>query len=316
MNNIEISIIIPVYNSGKNLENLINELILILQKDYQYFEIILVDDDSKDESWEVINNFCLQNIFIKGVLLRKNVGQHNAIFAGMKYAHGNFIVTMDDDGQNSPDDIKLLVDSVKSGYDVSYANYKIKRHNIFRRFGSLVNNIVACFLFDKPLNLFMTSFRCFSNDIKKELLKNKSSSLYLDGLIFSVTKNISNVFVEHRKREFGSSNYTFYKLFSLWSQMATGFSILPLRISSLLGFFFSISSFFVTIWFIFFRSVSSNIPVGWTSLIVVIIFFGGVQLLALGLIGEYIGRTYLTVNNTLQYSEKKKINAVINKDEI
>ena len=308
VNNIDLSIVIPVYNSEKNLEILINQLIVSLKKNYDRYEIILVDDESKDKSWNVIKNICLKYDFIRGIQLRNNVGQHNAIFAGLKYTNGNFIITMDDDGQNSPEDIKLLVDKVKNGYDVSYANYKNKKHNIFRIFGSYINNLFASFLFNKPVNLILTSFRCLNNDIKIEILKNKSSTLYLDGLIFSITKNISNVYVEHKKREHGKSNYTIYKLIGLWSQMATGFSILPLRISSLLGFFFSILSFFVTIWFVFFRSIDSLIPTGWTSLIVVIIFFGGIQLLALGLIGEYIGKTYLTVNNSIQYSEKSKIN--------
>ena len=308
MNKVETSIIIPVYNSEKNLAKLIQDLIFNLKKKTYIFEIILVDDNSEDSSWNIVKDFCSKNTFIKAVQLRKNVGQHNAIFAGLKYAIGKFIVTMDDDGQNSPNDIEKLIDKVKSGSDVSYANYKIKYHHLFRRFGSFLNNIVASFLFSKPVDLILTSFRCFNQDIKKEILKTRSSSIYIDGIIFSITKNVSNVYVEHKKREFGKSNYTLYKLVSLWMQMATGFSILPLRISSLLGFFFSISSFFVTIWFVFFRTVPSHIPQGWTSLIVVVIFFGGIQLLALGLIGEYLGRSYLTINNNIQYSEKKLIN--------
>ena len=130
----------------------------------------------------------------------------------------------------------------------------------------------------------------------------------MDGIIYSITKNITNVYVDHQNRIFGNSNYTFLKLLSLWSQMATGFSILPLRLSSLLGFFFSILSFCITIWLVFFRDVESSIPMGWTSLMVVIIFFGGIQLLALGLIGEYLGRAYLSINNHSVYSIKEKIN--------
>ena len=308
MSDIELSIVIPVYNSEKSLNDLINQLILKLNKDYKNFEIILVDDESKDKSWDVIKNFCSKYSFVQGLQLRKNVGQHNAIFAGLKYANGKFIITMDDDGQNLPEDIKLLVEKVKSGFDVCYAKYKIKKHNIFRRFGSFFNNLFTTFLFNKPLILVLTSFRCFTIDIKKELIKNKSHTVYIDGLIFTVTKNITNVCVQHKNRYYGKSNYTVYKLISLWSQMATGFSILPLRISSLLGIFFSMLSFIVTIWFVFFRHIDSNIPAGWTSLIVVVIFFGGIQLLALGLIGEYVGRTYLTANNTIQYSEKNRIN--------
>lgn len=314
MNNIELSVVIPVFNSEEGLQNLIKELIANLEINYKNFEIILVDDNSCDNSWKVLNDLCSKHDFIKGIQLRKNVGQHNAIFAGLKYAEGDFIITMDDDGQNPPEGIRHLVDEVKKGFDASYAKYIIKRHNLLRRLGSFINNIVASFLFNKPMKLILTSYRCFNQDINKELLKNKSTSVYLDGLIFSITKNISNVVVEHKHRLLGKSNYTFFKLFTLWTQMATGFSILPLRISSLLGILFSVSSFLITIWFVFIRSVPSDIPVGWTSLIVVVIFFGGIQLLALGLIGEYIGRTYLTVNNSIQYSEKNKLNIKVIKN--
>ena len=133
-------------------------------------------------------------------------------------------------------------------------------------------------------------------------------NVYIDGLIFSITNNVSHVRVDHKEREFGKSNYTIIKLIGLWLKMATGFSILPLRIASIFGILFSISSFCITIWLVFFRSISSDIPIGWTSLVVIIIFLGGIQLLALGLIGEYLGRAYLTINNSPKYSEKKKLN--------
>jgi polyisoprenyl-phosphate glycosyltransferase len=308
-----ISIVIPVFNSDKNLENLLNKLIEHLSIKFKNFEIILIDDESSDNSWQVIKNFCTKYDYIKGVQLRKNVGQHNAIFAGLKFTNGKIIVTMDDDGQNSPEDIDILTDKMKDGFDVVYANYKVKKHNIFRRFGSFINNLIASFLFNKPLNLTQTSFRCFLAEVKNEIIKSKSSNIYLDGIIFSTTKNITNVYVEHKDRQFGKSNYSFFKLLGLWSQMATGFSILPLRMSSILGLCFSIFSFCITIWLVFFREMDSDIPMGWTSLIVAITFFGGVQLLALGLIGEYLGRTYLTVNNSQQYSEKEIIN-IKNKD--
>lgn len=307
---IKISVIIPVFNSDQNIQKLINNLVSVLNKDFDSHEIILVDDNSLDNSWQTIKKICNDNQNIKGLRLRKNVGQHNAIFAGLNYASGKYIVTMDDDGQNLPVSIKSLFDEITNGYDVVYANYKFKKHNFFRKFGSFINNIVASFLFQKPLDIKLTSFRIFNNDIKKEILKCKSTSIYLDGLIFHSTKNVKSVFVEHKKREFGKSTYTFFKLVGLWLQMATGFSILPLRIASFFGMIFSITSFVVTFWLIFLRELPPNIPPGWTSLIVVAFFFGGVQLLALGLIGEYVGKTYLSMNNISQYSEKEKINII------
>ncbi len=307
--NKKISIIIPVYNSAINLKNFISKLILIISKQFNNFEIILVDDSSKDNSWEVIKDISkLNDTLVKAIQLRKNVGQHNAIFSGLKYCEGDIIVTMDDDGQNPPESIEKIISELDKGYDVCYANYKIKKHNFFRRFGSYINNLFTSFLFNKPSTLILTSFRCFKKDIKDEILKHKSSFIYIDGLIFSITNNVSQIFVDHKEREYGKSNYTVFKLVSLWLKMATGFSILPLRIAALLGILFSITSFCISIWLVFFREMTSQIPIGWTSLIVIILFLGGIQLLALGLIGEYLGRAYLTLNNSPKFSEKNKLN--------
>jgi polyisoprenyl-phosphate glycosyltransferase len=304
----KLSIIIPVFNSAEGLQNFVENLISTVSKQFQDFEIIMVDDCSRDSSWSIIEKLSTIHKNIKGIQLRKNAGQHNAIFSGLHYCEGDVIVTMDDDGQNSPDSVEKLILEINKGYDVCYANYKIKKHNFFRRCGSYINNLVATFLFKKPKNLVLTSFRCFKNDIKNEILKHQSSFIYIDGLIFSITDNVSQTLVDHGERKFGKSNYTILKLIGLWLKMATGFSILPLRIASIFGIFLSIASFVITIWLVFFRSVSSGIPVGWTSLVVIIIFLGGIQLLALGLIGEYLGRAYLTINNSPKYSESKKLN--------
>ena len=305
----KISIVIPVFNSSQFLYDFISNLILIISKQFKSFEVILIDDCSKDESWKVIEQLSLSfDKTVKAIQLRKNIGQHNAIFLGLKYCEGDIIVTMDDDGQNSPDDIEEMIKKIDEGYDVCYANYKIKKHNLFRRFGSYINNIFTSVLFKKPLSLVLTSFRSFKKEIKDEILKYNSSYVYIDGLIFSITHNVSNIFVEHKTRNFGKSNYTFLKLLSLWLRMFISFSILPLRIASLLGIIFSISSFLVAIWLVFFREMSSDIPMGWTSLIVIILFLGGIQLLALGLIGEYLGSAYLSINNSSKFSEKKKLN--------
>ena len=308
MKDIKVSVIIPVFNSSKSLENLINELSIQLKDNYSSYEVILIDDKSNDNSWEIVANLCKNHNWVKAIKLRKNVGQHNAILAGLRFADGQYIVTMDDDGQNSPNDIVNLISEIEKGADVCYAKYLIKRHNIFRRFGSVINNIFVSILFNKPLRIKITSFRCFNSQIKDELIKNKSPSIYLDALIISLTRNISQIEVKHLSRKYGKSTYTFYKLLSLWFQMVTGFSVKPLRLASILGIIFSLSSFIMLIWLVFIRTPSSEFPVGWTSLVVVIIFFGGVQLLALGLIGEYLGRTYLLSNNHPQFSIKESKN--------
>ena len=256
----ELSIIIPVYNSEKILENLTNKLIQTLTEKYNNFEIIFINDASKDNSWKTIQKLCEKNKIIKGINLRKNVGQHNAIFAGLKNCNGKIIVTMDDDGQNLPESIPSLINELNKGFDICYANYKNKKHNFFRKFGSYINNLVASILFDKPYNLVLTSFRCFTSDIKNEILKFQSTYIYLDGLIFSTTSNVSQIYVDHKEREIGKSNYTISKLFGLWFRMAIGFSIVPLRLASTVGILLSITSLVIAVWLIFFRSMSSSIP--------------------------------------------------------
>jgi len=311
MKKIEISVVVPVYNASLNLKKLVEDLFNVLKTNYSSYELILVNDKSLDDSWNIIVDLCKSYTWIKGIELRKNVGQHNAILAGLKYAEGEAIITMDDDGQNSPKYIVDLCAEINKGRDVCYANYLIKKHNFLRIIGSKINNLFVTLLFNKPLNLYLTSFRCITHKVKEEIIKNKAPSVYLDGLILSITRNISKISVIHNDRKFGKSNYSFIKLLNLWMQMATGFSVAPLRLASILGFVFSITGFAMSLWLVFFTSPSSDIPMGWTSLIVVILFLGGIQLLALGVIGEYLGRTYLAANNYPQFSIKETLNTNI-----
>ena len=311
MKKVEISIVVPVYNASLNLKNLVEDLLLALKNNFTTYELILVNDKSLDDSWNIITDLCKSYSWIKAIELRKNVGQHNSILAGLKYAEGDRIITMDDDYQHSPKYIVDLNAELDKGHDVCYANYISKKHNLLRKLGSKINNLIVTLLFRKPWNLNLTPFRCFSYQVKDEIIKNKAPSVYLDGLILSITRNISKISVIHNVRKFGKSNYTFFKLLNFGMQMITGFSVAPLRFASILGFCFSISGFIMALWLVLFKSVSGETPVGWTSLLVVILFLGGIQLVALGVIGEFLGRTYLAVNNYPQFSIRKTINIKI-----
>ena len=308
MSKTEISIVIPVYNASINLKKLVEDLFDVLKNNFSTYELILVNDKSLDDSWEIITNLCKKYSWIKGIELRKNIGQHNAILAGLKYTEGRRIITMDDDYQHSPKDIVKLFSELDKGHDVCYANFITKKHNFLRNVGSQLNNFVVTLLFRKPWGLKVTPFRCISYEVKNEIIKNKAPSIYLDGLILSITRNITKVSVNHNEREFGKSNYSFSKLLSLWMQMLTGFSVVPLRFASIIGFFFSISGFLMALWLIFFKTISNETPLGWTSLLVIILFLGGIQLIALGVIGEYMGRTYLAANNYPQFSIRETLN--------
>ncbi len=296
----ELSIVIPVYKS----QNILPKLVLELQKNINFvkdWELVLVNDSSPDESWEVIKELSCEYKFIKGINLRKNAGQHNAIMAGLNYANGEVIVMMDDDLQHSPTYIKNLYDEIKKGFDVCYTNFENKQHQNWKILGSKFNDLVANILLKKPKNLYLSSFKSISKDIKDEIIKYDGPYPYVDGLIVLTTNNISTIKIKHYARIDGEGNYNLIKSTSLWLKMATSFSILPLRIATMMGVFISIISFILGIYFIFLKLFSNTAPTGWTSLMVVVLFLGGIQLISLGIIGEYLGRSYLKLNKKQQF---------------
>lgn len=305
-----VSIVIPVYNSEKTIEETIENICIIMHKvseDYDY-EIILVNDGSKDNVRSVLLKLAKNNK-IKMIELSKNFGQHNAIMAGLSSSNGDYIVCMDDDLQTPSTGILKLLKKIKENdYDVVYGKYEEKKHNRFRNFGSCVNDLMANMLINKPKNIVMTSFFIMKRYILEEIIKYQNPYPYLGGLIFRVTDNVGDVLVEHKERPYGKSNYNLKKLLKLWLNGFTNFSIKPLRISTLFGLFFSLASFVAMLVILIQKLIKPDVQLGWTSLIIAIIFFGGIQLLSLGLIGEYIGRIFLCLNKTPQYVIKEKIN--------
>jgi undecaprenyl-phosphate 4-deoxy-4-formamido-L-arabinose transferase len=303
-----LSIVIPVYRSAVILPALIERLAGVLPKRYSSYEVILVDDASPDDTWQSIETLCQSYAWVKGVGLRTNAGQHGAIVAGLNHASGDVIVTMDDDLQHSPEDIPFLVDKIQEGHDVCYATFNSRHHERWKIWGSRFNNFVANILLKKPRDLYLSSFKAFHREIRNEIIKYQGPFPYVDGLILSVTRHIVSIEVEHHPRLEGKSNYSFVKLVRLWTHMATNFSILPLRVASYLGIAFSIAGFVLAIVLVVARLSSAEIPVGWTSLAVAILVIGGIQLLALGAIGEYLGRAFLVLNRQPQFVVRRKRN--------
>jgi len=302
-----LSIIIPVYNSGE----IINTTVIKLEealRGYISYEVILVNDGSKDNSYIVCKDLAKKFKNIKFINLSKNFGQHNAILAGLHFAAGDYIVFMDDDLQTPPEEIWKLIDKIKEGFDVVYANYTKKRHNFFRNIGTRINNLMAEKMLGKPKNLDTTSYFIIRKYIAKELLKYEGPYPYLAGLIFRSTDNVTKVEVMHNERIVGKSNYSFLKLFKLWLNGFTNFSIKPLRASFILGIFLSIIGFLYIIALVIRRFVDPNVFIGWTSIIVIILFFSGIQLILIGLAGEYIGRVFLSQNKQPQYIIKEEFN--------
>ena len=307
----KLSIIIPVYNSEKTIEEVVKEIEIAVSRLISKFEleIILVNDYSKDNSLEVCKNICKHKSFVKLISFTKNFGQVNALMAGIRIASGDYIISMDDDLQTPPNEMGKLIDELKkNNYDVVFAKYKTENKSLFRVLGSFLNNKMANILVEKPKNIKTNSYFIIKKYIANEIIKYNHAHPYIRGLVFRTTQNVGNALIEHRDRKYGRSNYTISKLFELWMNGFTGFSIKPLRISIIFGFFLSIIGFIYLLIIIIRKIIYTNAQVGWTSIMAVIIFFGGIQLLSIGLIGEYIGKMFLSINKKPQYVIKETIN--------
>lgn len=299
----KLSIVIPVYNSSKIISKLtlnITEEIKKIKK-VSIYQIILVNDCSNDNSWDEISNICKGDESVIGINLMKNYGQHNALMAGLHSASGDLIITMDDDFQHSPKEISKIIDKMDNGHDVCYTNYKNNKYNTLKIFSSWINNKISNLLIKKPKNIYLSSFKCFTKKVCEEIKNYDGPYVYLDGLIFDITSNVSSVDVEHLDRLSGNSNYNFLQLISLWLRVLTNFSIVPLRISTMIGMFMTFVSFCAILVIIVFKIRNPDIAAGWASLASLLLFFSGLQLIALGLIGEYIGRSYLKLNKKPQF---------------
>jgi undecaprenyl-phosphate 4-deoxy-4-formamido-L-arabinose transferase len=299
-----LSLVIPVYGSEPVLPELVRRLQAMFDQQGRPsgdYELILVCDCSPDRSWAVIRSLAKQYPWVRGILLRMNAGQHNALMAGFSKARGRVIVTMDDDLQHAPEDIPLLLAELAQGRDMVYARFKSRKHAGWKVAGSRLNDLVAGYLMNKPKGLYLSPFRAMTADIRDDILRYQGPYVYVDGLILSVTRNIGTVDVDHHERYAGDSGYSLRKSISLWLKMATNFSIVPLRITSFVGLCFAGVGFILALVLIIQKLTLDRMPIGWSSLIVTVLIVGGVQLLALGMLGEYLGRVLLILNSRPQY---------------
>jgi len=301
----KLSICIPVYNGALTIAALVDECIAELSPHYQ-LEFVLVNDDSRDNSDAVCKALATRHAFVKYISLRKNFSEHNAVMCAFNYATGDYAVVIDDDFQNPPREIRALVEEARKGYDVVYSRYHDKRHDALRNLGSRFNNLVANWLLEKPADLYLSSFKVINADMLKRIIRYQGPSPYIDGLILRETRNISTVLVAHEDRREGHSNYTLAKLASLWLNMFINFSIKPLRLFALFGLAVTVFSFIAAAGFIIQKLLNPDLQIGWTSVMVSILFFSGVQIIFLGLIGEYIGKHYLHSNGTPQWVVKEE----------
>ena len=303
------SIVISVYNGALSIGRLVDELIFRLSLVFN-IEIVLVNDCSPDNSEEVCIGITKKHPeFVSFYSLSMNVGEHNTVMAGLNKAIGDYAVIIDDDFQNPVSEVIKLIDyMINSNYDVVYTYYEEKKHSIFRNLGSQFNDKVANVMLKKPKNLYMSSFKIINRFLIDEVIKYNLPYPYLDGLILRSTSNIGKIKVSHTARQIGKSNYTLRKLISLWMNMFTNFSILPLRISIVLGFIFSFIGFLISIDAIIEKIINPHLPQGYTFIVIIISFYAGIQLIAIGMVGEYLGRLFMAHNKKPQYSIRKSFN--------
>lgn len=297
-----ISFVIPCYGSEHTIKDVVKE-ILALNSDHpeDEYEIILVNDCSPDHVWDEICILSNKYPNIRGINLAKNFGQHAALLAGYRHSKGDIVVSLDDDGQIAVEDTYKIIDKLDQGYDVVYGKYKVKQHSKFRNWGSWFTRTMMIHMVDMPKDFKGSSFFAAKRFIIDEIGKYQNPYVYLSGLVFRSTSNITSVFVGHRARKEGHSGYSLKKLIALWVNGATTFSVKPLRVSTFLGFVFAVIGMFSACAIIINKLINPNMAAGWSSLISVLLLLGGILLVSLGLIGEYIGRIYLCLNKTPQY---------------
>jgi polyisoprenyl-phosphate glycosyltransferase len=305
---VDLSIVVPVYCGRETVPNLVAQLGDYLAQHYA-FEIVLVDDGSPDDSAAVCKQLAAQYSFIKAVCLARNFGEHNAVMAGLNQAVGDVVVIMDDDLQNPPSEVRKLVEEVAKGYDVVYSRYEQKRHSWFRNLGSWLNDRVATVMLKKPRNLYLCSFKAMNRFLINEVTRFDGPFPYIDGLILRTTQRVGVVTVEHHVRSVGRSGYTLRKLISLWARMFTSFSILPLRIASIMGLVVAFLGLAGAVVFVVERIRNPNLPAGWASMAVLVTVLSGIQLFSLGMLGEYLGRVFLKIGGAPQFIVREVVGA-------
>lgn len=306
----KISFVIPCYRSEHTIEAVVAEIMDTMRGLAAYdYDIFLVNDCSPDNTFVVIRQICEKYNNVTGISLAKNFGQHAALMAGLRKSDGDIVVCLDDDGQTPADEVGRLIEAIEQGSDVVYASYDSKQHSAFRNFGSHINDIMTRVMLGKPKELQLTSYFAAKRFVVDSMLQYEHSYPYVIGLVLRATKNITNVPVKHRKREVGSSGYTMRKLLSLWFNGFTAFSIFPLRIATAAGVFFAVAGFLYGIYTVIKRLVNPAVPMGFSSLMAAVVFFGGMLMIMLGLIGEYIGRIYICINRSPQYVIREETGA-------
>lgn len=307
----KISFVIPCYGSEKTIEFVINEIVEVVEEkanEYDY-EIIAINDCSPDNVLSVLIRLANSNKKIKVIDFAKNFGKHAGVLAGFKFASGDYIVGLDDDGQCPVNHLwELLEPIINNKSDYSMAGYNKVKQSVFKNIGSTINSLMSHILLKKPKNLYFSNFYAMKKYIAKEMIRYNNPYPYLEGLTLRTTDSFAIVPMEERERYEGNGNFTLHKSISLWLNGFTAFSVKPLRVSSIIGILCSFIGFIFGLAVIIKKLINPLIVIGYSSIMATLLFVGGIIMLMLGLIGEYIGRIYISINNSPQYVIKDIIN--------
>lgn len=301
MSAIELSVVIPVYNGSQTIESVVEAAHAALAS--IRFEIVLVNDGSRDSSESVCASLAARYPgTVSFVQLARNFGEHAAVLAGVRRTAGDYVATIDDDGQNPPDQLPVLLAEIRSrSLDVVYGRYREKRHGLFRNLASALTNAVATVMLKKPAGLYLSSFKVMNRFLADMVAEYRGPFPYIDGLILQTTQRVGQIDVEHRERLCGRSGYTLRRLISLWSNMFLGFSIAPLRCATLTGLTTSALSLPLLVAIVVDKLfLAPNVTVGIPTVLVCLTFFSGMQLFVLGVVGEYVGRAFLQLHGKPQ----------------
>lgn len=305
-----ITVAIPCYKSGDAIKNVVSRVREEIKKrsgvDYQF---VLVNDGSEDKTFERIEELCNEDENIIGIDLSKNFGQETATLAALHYVKGDVCVFMDDDGQHPAEEIYKLVDAVLEGNDIVYGKFKYKNHGILKKLMSKLHGAISEFNGTKPKGISLSSYFALSRFSVEQLKNYKSPFVSRGGYLSEVTIKVANVDMSvHNERISGSSNYTIRKLFSMWMSSFTNFTIKPIRVVASIGILIALIGFIYGLILIVRKIINPDVMLGFTSIMAVILFLGGMIMVMLGLLGEYIGRTYMTVSSLPQYVVRQQLN--------
>lgn len=303
-----VSVVIPCYNSEGTIEKVVDLCMEAFAKwDGYECEMILVNDFSRDRTFEAITRAAKKYPNVKGVNLAKNFGQHAAIMAGFQYVQGELVVGMDDDLQNHPEQLRQFLDKMEEGYDVVFGIYKKRNFSAFKNFTGAVSQFLLFHLVDRPKDIEMSSFWMSRRYVIEEIKNYRGNDAFIQLLFVRTTRNLANIEVEHYAREIGESNYTFRKGLKLFMSFMN-YSTIPLQLATMFGVAFSLTGFIAAVIVLIRKLLDPTIYVGWSSMMCIILIVAGITFLMLGIIGEYVGKLIMTINQTPLYVVRETLN--------